>query len=821
MWAIDILATIILMPMKRLILLACLLCSISLSAQHGTINIQTNLDSTVIKQYTIDTLESYQVGPGIIYTRFDITAKANDIRHCYIYEVDLTNPYNTVEESHSTTMGNTERMVDAHKRLDAPEHRSIGSVNCNFWIVATQDEGQYNGLTGVPCTGQVRNGKIGTNITNWNIGHGDPDPVLGRKQDIGYLMIDADKKAHIDQFSWDAHLAIGDQAMPIAEVNRNRSNPSDNEVVMFNSDMGTKSTLTKEDINKRLGTDLPMIELVVKLEQDWAMNQHLFGTVESINYTGGTKIQDGYAVFRGRGTGKTFLETAKVGDRVQFIIGMYESLSGERPNIKQLSAGNCYVLREGRLTNRNWNEDYNNKNYPRTGFGVSKDHNTLWMMVMEKPGMYTHEMASILRHFGAWEATGADGGGSAQFNLGGQILNPTTEGQPRAVGNSIFLFSTAPEDSTVVEMRTTATFMKLPKHAAIKPEFLGYNQYGMLIDKNLPGVKLSCAPETGYITEDGYFVCLGSGILTATYDQASLPIEIVIVDEANPSLRLSNVLISNKTPYEIEINGVVDNKQFKVLPSAVEWTIEDNTICNIDEDGILHAIKNGTTTVHGKLGETTMTFNVQVELVDTDMLLWEDMVNVDERWTINASVSSWNTDFKIDDNGGSYLYMNFNGGRVAQLSITADTLLYSTPKRLELKWTPQGNLIERIDLGFTANNGTDANYAHINITPDQPLSINIDLDSLFEVSNDIAIYPIKLRHITFSLNKKAEKKEYNIPFEGIYLHYSEKVETGIESIITPSRDGDSAYKMLQDGQLIIIKNNKIYNILGHEITEKY
>ena len=807
--------------MKHHLLLLALALSTSVFAQHGTINIQTNLDSTVIKQYTIDTLESYQVGPGIIYTRFDITAKANDIRHCYIYEVDLTNPYNTVEESHSTTMGNTERMVDAHKRLDAPEHRSIGSVNCNFWIVATQDEGQYNGLTGVPCTGQVRNGKIGTNITNWNIGHGDPDPVLGRKQDIGYLMIDADKKAHIDQFSWDAHLAIGDQAMPISEVNRNRSNPSDNEVVMFNSDMGTKTTLTKSQIDTRLGTNLPMIEVVVKLEQEWAMNQHLFGTVESINYTGGTKIEDGYAVFRGRGTGKTFLETAKVGDRLQFIIGMYESLSGERPNIKQLSAGNCYVLREGRLTNRNWNEEYNNKNYPRTGFGVSKDHNTLWMMVMEKPGMYTHEMASILRHFGAWEATGADGGGSAQFNLGGQILNPTTEGQPRAVGNSIFLFSTAPEDSTVVEMRTTATFMKLPKYAAIKPEFLGYNQYGMLIDKNLPGVTLSCNPETGYITEDGYFVCLGSGILTATYDEASLPIEIVIVNEANPALRLSNVLISNKTPYEIEINGEVDNKQFKVLPSAVEWTIEDNTICNIDEDGVLHAIKNGTTTVHGKLGETTMTLNVQVELVDTDVLLWENMVEVDERWTLKASSSSWKTDIKTDDNGGAYLYINYTGGRVTQLSITADTLLYSTPKKLDLKFTPQGDLIERIDLGFAANNNTEANYACINLTSDQPISIIIDLDSLFEVSNDIAIYPIRLKHMSFSLNKKAEQKEYNIPFEGIYLHYSEKVETEIESVITPSQEGDSAQKMLHNGQLIIIKNNKIYNILGHEITEKY
>ena len=821
MWANDSQTIIILMPMKRFTLLASLLCSISLFSQHGTINIQTNLDSTAIKQYAIDTLESYQVGPGVIYTRFDITAKTNDIRHCYIYEVDLTNPYNTVEESHSTTMGNTERMVDAHKRLDAPEHRSIGSVNCNFWIVATQDEGQYNGLTGVPCTGQVRNGKIGTNITNWNIGHGDPDPVLGRKQDIGYLMIDADKKAHIDQFSWDAHLAIGDQAMPISEVNRNRSNPSDNEVVMFNSDMGTKSTLTKEDIDKRLGTNLPMIELVVKLEQDWAMNQHLFAEVVSINYTGGTKIEEGYAVFRGRGNGKTFLETAKVGDRVQFIMGMYESLSGERPNIKQLSAGNCYVLREGRLTNRNWNEDYNNKNYPRTGFGVSKDHNTLWMMVMEKPGMYTHEMASILRHFGAWEAAGADGGGSAQFNLGGQILNPTTEGQPRAVGNSIFLFSTAPEDNSVVEMRTTATYMKLPKYAAIKPEFLGYNQYGMLIDKNLPGVKLSCAPETGYITEDGYFVCLGSGVLTATYDQATLPIEIVIVDEANPALRLSNVLISNKTPYEIEINGVVDNKQFKVLPSAVEWTIDDNTICTIDEEGFLHALRNGNTTIHGNLGETTMTLNVQVELIDKDVLLWENMIEVDERWTLKASSSSWKTDFKTTEDGKAYLYMNYNGGRVVQLSLIADTLLYSTPKHLEFKFTPQGELITRVDLGFVTNNGIDGNYACVNVTPNQPLSINIDLDSLFNVKDDIAIYPIRLKNISFSLNKDAAKQEYNIPFEGIYLHYADKVDTGLESLPTPSQQGDSPYKMLYNGQLIIIKNNKIYNILGHEITEKY
>ena len=803
---------------KQILILALFTCGITTLAQHGTINIQANLDSTVIHQYAIDTLESYQVGPGIIYTRFDIT-NSSSTRHCYIYEVDLTNPYNQVEESHSTTMGNTERMADAHARLDSANHRSIGSVNCNFWIVSSQDDGKYNNLTGVPCTGQVRNGKIGTNITNWNIGHGDPDPLLGRKQDIGYLMIDANKKAHIDQFSWDAHLAIGDQAMPISEVNRNRSNPSDNEVVMFNSDMGTKTTLTKDVIDARLGTNQPMIELLVKLEQDWAINQHLFAEVVSINTTGGTKIEEGYAVFRGRGAGKTFLETAKVGDRVQFIMGMYESLSGDRPNIKQLSAGNCYVMREGKLTNRNWNEDYNNKNYPRTGFGVSKDHNTLWMMVMEKPGMYTHEMASILRHFGAWEAAGADGGGSAQFNLDGQIINPTTEGSPRAVGNSIFLFSTAPDDSIVTEMRTTSTFIRLPKYAAIKPDFLGYNQYGMLISKQLQGVKLSCNPETGYITEDGHFVCLGSGILTAKYDNASLPINIVLVDEASPKLRLDSVIVSTGWEYEIEINGELDNKQFEMLPSAFTWVVDDPTICQVDE-GIVKGLKNGRTSVHGTIGDIVLHLIVKVESPEQSPFLWENMINIEDRWNLKATSSSWKTTFAANSEGIAELYVNYSGGRAPHVTLEADSLLYSTPYAMEFRFTPQGNLIEKVT--FTLNRaGNKENYLYTaqNLVADEKTNIYVDFNELFDVNDDHAIYPITLKNLKFTINSSATKQEYRIPIEGIYLHYK-----GIPGETTNTEDikhSTSAQKILHNGQLIIINNNKIYNILGHEITEKY
>ena len=146
---------------RGLMLAALLLVWSAASAQngHGTIPIQANQDSTSILTYSIDTLESYPVAPGVVYTRFTITNSSNT-RNCYMYDVDLSNPYIRVEETHSETIGKTEAMVTTHKRLDGENHRSVGSVNCNFWETTNNE-----GLVGVACTGQVSNGKIGAGTT--------------------------------------------------------------------------------------------------------------------------------------------------------------------------------------------------------------------------------------------------------------------------------------------------------------------------------------------------------------------------------------------------------------------------------------------------------------------------------------------------------------------------------------------------------------------------------------------------------------------------------------------------------------------------------
>ena len=173
------------------------------------------------------------------------------------------------------------------------------------------------------------------------------------------------------------------------------------------------------------------------------------------------------------------------------------------------------------------------------------------------------------------------------------------------------------------------------------------------------------------------------------------------------------------------------------------------------------------------------------------------------------------------DNGIAELYLNYSGGRAPHVTLNADTILYSTPYAMELRFTPKGNLLEKVTFSLKRADDhlTTYTYTLQELTADEPTSAYIDFNQLFEVNDDHAIYPISLETIKFTINTKADKQEYNIPIEGIYLHYKglPSQTTDIDNLL----QSETAEKVLHNGQLIIIKNNKTYNILGHEITKKY
>ena len=222
----------------------------------------------------------------------------------------------------------------------------------------------------------------------------------------------------------------------------------------------------------------------------------------------------------------------------------------------------------------------------------------------------------------------------------------------------------------------------------------------------------------------------------------------------------------------------------------------------------MHAIANGETAIQGILGEDTIQQFVRVQIPESDPLLWENMIAVDQRWLVEPSNKKWNTTIETDANGIANIYMDFTGGRQANTRFGADTMLYSTPRMVEFRLIPQGDLIEEISIGLRANNGkVTEKHLVTDIPADELLKIQIDLEKLFGVQNDIAIYPVLLEFITFRFNTKATYQEYRIPVEGIYLYYDNIPEdpTVVENVSI----NNTAEKILLNGQLIIIKNNKI------------
>ncbi len=786
--------------MKKLFtLFATMLTILSIQAQ-STVDINGTL-------YPIDTTMHYQAGPGVWHTRYTVNIKSN-VHHCYILEIDLTNPYNTIEEWQSgQELGITQKMADAYNQMNTEKHRPIGGVNCNFWVVTSQNVGLTQGMVGHSWCATARDGVLIGEPSDWNAGHGER----------GFVMLDRNKKAWIDEMTFGGVLTASDASTyPIRDVNRTRVWNEANELTLFNHYLGSKPTRATE-------------YEVVFSTPEWKINGDMTCTVVSTNNTGGTIIPEGTGVLQGRGTARTFLENFKVGDTFTINLGVISANDATfRPDILQMVTGNCLVMRNGVLTPRNWNEDYNNRNYPRTMLATNNEGNKFWMMVAEKPGMYTDQMCALLKHAGATYAAGMDGGGSAQMCMDGAVLNPTTEGTPRAVANSIWVLSTAPDDSVVTRISTQAKEMRLPKYGVYDPTFVSYNQYDVVISLDQPGVVLSCPDSTGYIGPNGEFVCLGNGTLTATYGEATTTVDVKIVETSGISMRLDSVLVMDDSDYAIEVIAHTANTDLGLLSGALTWRVEDETICTIDENGVLNGLQNGRTKVYGTLNGVTDELIVNVEIPNNRPYLLTDMNNINEKWNIATSPSTLNknTKWQQTQDGKAELWMNYTQGRGANTYFTIEQKMYALPTFIEIRYQSEEFPLDKIAMDFHANNTPKDKMNFTieaeNMTFGGPANIVINVKELIGQGDDIAIYPITWEYMKFFYDTSREKKEYSFVWDGIYLHYGSSITLGTTSLqpsafaIYPNPTAD----MLHIRGIEKATNVTLYDLKGRMIVNK-
>lgn len=748
------------------------------------------------KEYTIDTLSMYPVGPGTTFyelrmLRVDAVSRLN----CWLLAVDTRDPYVSVEQVLGTgKICGTETPSKMATRSTTDSKIFFAGANGDFFITKDDQSTEAYNEVGLP---------VSTTIVNNEYAH---TPIANRTQRrLG--AIDADGKGLTAVTHTIAmNLVLADTTLEIKHANYLRK---DNELVLYNIHNGTTTA------TNAYGTE---VQIQLLDGEKWQTSGTMKAKVTKVeDQVGSMALDKSHAVLSGHGTMATELNKLKVGDEITLDFEI--KFEGEPVNIAQAIGSDNYtqILVNGKVAQ----EGFWDELHPRTGFGVSYTRDTVFMLVVDgrsaiSAGCTTKVLAEILQHYGAYNAVNWDGGGSSCLYVRpyGQ-MNNGSDGNERACGNGMFAVANVPEtDNTIAKIVPYQPTYSLPLYGVADPEFLGYNKYGVLVNTKMTDVKLSCAPEVGEILEDGRFLATGAngGKLIATWGDVKTELDIRIVSSASVAIRLDTV-ICGPTPYKVEVESTVGKNTIEILSDALTWTSSDPSVATVDEAGVVKGINNGYVIVTGKLGDFMDQLVVKVELPATNPFVWDDF-RQPETWEVKSSPTSWNPSLIVPEDASAPVNLKFNysGGRIPFIQLSKDSLLFSTPKKILVPFTTDATFEKAIVMMRPNNSNTTDQITFLNPKVGEENILEIDVKERF--GDDVAVYPLHFLSLKLVPTSATPKGERYITLPGI-IEVFDGPTTDLETV-KPS-DVKVNAKYIKDGSLYIQSGNKTYDVLGVEV----
>lgn len=748
------------------------------------------------KEYTIDTLSMYPVGPGTTFyelrmQRVDAVSRLD----CWLLAVDTRDPYVSVEQVLGTgKICGTETPSKMATRSTTDSKIFFAGANGDFFITKDDQSTEAYNEVGLP---------VSTTIVNNEYAH---TPIANRTQRrLG--AIDADGKGLTAVTHTIAmNLVLADTTLEIKHANYLRK---DNELVLYNIHNGTTTA------TNAYGTE---VQIQLLDGEKWQTSGTMKAKVTKVeDQVGSMALDKSHAVLSGHGTMATELNKLKVGDEITLDFEI--KFEGETVNIAHAIGSDNYtqILVNGKVAQ----EGFWDELHPRTGFGVSLTRDTVFMLVVDgrsaiSAGCTTKVLAEILQHYGAYNAVNWDGGGSSCLYVRpyGQ-MNNGSDGNERACGNGMFAVANVPEtDNTIAKIVPYQPTYSLPLYGVADPEFLGYNKYGVLVNTKMTDVKLSCAPEVGEILEDGRFLATGAngGKLIATWGDVKTELDIRIVSSASVAIRLDTV-ICGPTPYKVEVESTVGKNTIEILSDALTWTSSDPSVATVDEAGVVKGINNGYVIVTGKLGDFTDQLVVKVELPATNPFVWDDF-RQPETWEVKSSPTSWNPSLIVPEDASAPVNLKFNysGGRIPFIQLSKDSLLFSTPKKILVPFTTDATFEKAIVMMRPNNSNTTDQITSLNPKVGEENILEIDVKERF--GDDVAVYPLHFLSLKLVPTSATPKGERYITLPGI-IEVFDGPTTDLETV-KPS-DVKAHAKYIKDGSLYIQSGNKTYDVLGVEV----
>ena len=809
---------------KKLLSMLLLAVGVTATAQVDTILIND-------KNYYVDVIESQDIGPGIHHYRLRIPDYPLNVN---ILQMDMNNPYNRIETFQAAeTHFKTEKLATAYNRYKnmSDEKRPIAGANGNFWCVSGQLP-HSDLLVGATYNGNLRNGEIITETNAYS------DQWDGGPERTGVIAVDEAKNLFIETMHFKGY-AINDK-IGSPEIYQTNKVVRNNEIGLYNHFYGRSKSFMPVDVYKDdsgnrhfqiVTGDATEIYLTINESQRWMAGEPMVCTVSEVKTNaGGGSLGDYDLCLVGRGDKQALLANLVVGDQLTINYG-WSTIGGETPVIEQLIGGNAIVMTNGEMTGRNDDETYNSQVYSRCAYGSSADGRTLYIIVIDKStdpvygtsaGCNTRVMCQIVKHYGCANLCNVDAGGSAQMMIEGAVINKTTEGSPRAVANGWFLYSVAPKDETIARLEFKDLELQAPTYATYSPTIIAYNQYGDVVDNDFKGYTLSCDASLGSCngTEFTAGGAAAEGPLTASYNGVSVSKTMKVVS-SELAIRIKPILIDATREYAMEVTASIGEEIYTYNPAAIEWTIENNEVVSIDENGVLRGLKEGKSKVVGTIGDFVDETEVTVEIASAAVVSASDMTG----WTIKGS--SGITKGALAEDGT--LTFTYGAPRSPYIQMAKTVQYYSLPDKLWIEFTPSIN-VKSVLFDLRTPQHNKVNTVEVTPTTGEVFTagtmhrIELPITELGD-PKDLIIYPISLEYIRFMIEANtANKGEQSIKISELSAEYNNYAS--VESVTIGEGSGVKVFPNPVDGDSFTVTSSKticgvdIYSATGAKMVSQ-
>jgi uncharacterized protein YigE (DUF2233 family) len=574
-------------------------------------------------QLRFDTLSTRPIGPGMTLTHIIEHTQPWNIN---VVEVDLTNPHVKMRAmAAQDRVGGRETVGNMAARQEQQGNRVVAAINGDFFT------------TSWPVATHVQDGQMAY------------PPVVHSSQRPG-VAFSSTNQASIEDPVFSGSVSFNDTTFTIHGVNRPRQA---NEIVFYNQYRGA-TTLTAAGGS----------ELIVRAVTDWVVNDTVRVVVEQRRPNAdNSQIPVGGGVISAYGSLGVYLNNnTAVGDTLDLFLGAMPSVG----DLREMMSGGPFIVRNGQVNVGPRGDGVDR--HPRTAAGINADGTRLYLVVLDgrqaaSAGVTLTELAQWMVSVGIDRAMNLDGGGSSTLLIHGEVENLLL-GDQRPVANGLAVFSTAPLGE-LASVRARQRNVRLFRGDQIQFDVDGVDEHFHPVPFDSARVQFTSDEAVGTVSSDGTLVAgdvAAEGNVYITYGSLVDTVNVVVTDIDRLQIMPGDIVIDTTRSFAFSYQAFDSDGRRRTLQAGdVAWSVIDEELGSIDDEGRFVGLRAGTTHVVAVYRAVSDTVRVDVETIYGVQSL--DAFDDRDAWTLvldNVDASGSSVEFIELEDGSQAAQFNYS-----------------------------------------------------------------------------------------------------------------------------------------------------------------